>query len=184
MGPLPGLGPTPMIPNTMSRPAEIREDQSPVLFDALLTPHRSLSPSGFVILMAFVCAISFTAGLIFFLAGAWPVVGFLGLDVLLIYLAFRLNYRHGRAYETLELTPRSLTLRRVDHWGKASSWRFQPTWLQVLIDDPPEHHSQLTLRSHGRSVTIGAFLTPVERLDLARSLRRALARAKGAPEPT
>lgn len=154
-----------------------------VFFDATLTPHRSLSPRGFVILMAVICAISFVAGLVFFLAGAWPVVGFLGLDVLLIFVAFRINYRHGRMFETLKLTRQDLIVRRVDHWGKESRWRFQSTWLQVLIDEPPEHGSQLTLRSHGRSVTIGAFLTPDERLELAKALRRALGKLRCAPEP-
>ena len=155
-----------------------------VLFDATLTPHRSLSPRGFVILMAVICAISFAAGLVFFLAGAWPVVGFLGLDVLLIYVAFRINYHHGRMFETVKLTRQDLIVRRVDHWGKESRWRFQPTWLQVLIDEPPGHGSQLVLRSHGRSVTIGAFLTPDERVDLAKALRHALAKLSCAPEPT
>lgn len=164
----------------MTREPETAE--APVLFDATLTPHRSLSPRGFLILMAVICAVSFAAGLAFFLAGAWPVVGFLGLDVLLIYLAFRINYRRARRFETLELTAGNLTVRRVDHWGKESRWRFQPTWLQVQIDDPPAHHSQLTLRSHGRSLTIGAFLTSEERLELARALRRALAKLHCAPE--
>lgn len=154
-----------------------------VVFDALLTPHRSLSPRGFLVLMAVICTISFTAGWIFLLMGAWPVVGFLGLDVLLIYVAFRINYRRARTYESLRLTPRALTVRRVSHWGEASHWRFQPTWLQVLMDDPPHHNSQLTLRSHGRSLVIGRFLTPDERLDLARALRTALAEACAAPLP-
>jgi uncharacterized membrane protein len=164
-------------------PDERREAREPLVFDALLTPHRSLSPRGFLALMAVVCAAGFAAGLLFVLVGAWPVVAFLGLVVALIYIAFRISYRHGRVYETLELTPRNLTVRQVDHWGKALIWRFQPTWLQVLIDDPPAHHSRLTLRSHGRSLTIGAFLSPGERFDLAAALRRALARAKCAPGP-
>jgi uncharacterized membrane protein len=133
--------------------------------------------------MAVVCAAGFAAGLLSVLAGAWPVAAFLGLVMALIYIAFRINYRHGRVYETLALTRRDLTVRRVDHRGRVASWRFQPTWLQILIDDPPRHHSQLVLRSHGRNLVIGAFLTPAERLDLAGALRRALARAKCAPRP-
>ena len=150
-----------------------------LLFDALLTPHRSLGPRGFVILMAGVCMISFIAGLAFYLAGAWPVVGFMGLDVALIYLAFRINYRRATMYETLRLTRAGLTVERVNHWGARATWTFQPAWLQVLMDDPPAHDSQLTLRSHGRSLAIGAFLTPEERLDLAKALRDALNQARG-----
>ncbi len=152
-----------------------------VLFDAELTPHRSLPPEGFVLLMGLIGLVSFAAGAMFFVVGAWPVVGFLGLDLLLIYLAFRASYRSGRAYETLRLTRRDLTLKRVDSRGRAQRWQLPSTWLQVLVDDTPHHQSRLTLRSHGRSLVVGSFLTPEERVDLARALRRALARAHGAP---
>ena len=165
----------------MSSPElDVRSPES-IVFDAVLTPYRSLSPRGFVVLMAAICAVSFGAGAIFYLVGAWPVVGFLGLDVLLIYVAFRINYRQARRYETLHLTRRTLTVRRIDHWGRETLWDFQPNWLQVLIHDPPEHDSQLTLRSHGRSLTVGAFLTADERVDLAKALRRALAEVRCAP---
>ena len=153
----------------------------PVIFNARLTPHRSLSERGFVVLMAAVCLISFSAGLVFFLVGAWPVIGFLGFDVGLIYLAFRINYRRGTTYETLRLTPSSLTIDRVDPRGRARRWRFQAHWLQVLIDDPPRHDSQLVLRSHGRSLTIASFLTARERGQVATALKQALDKLRGAP---
>ena len=156
-------------------------DEEEVLFDAELTPHRSLPPEGFVLMMGLIGLVSFAAGALFFVVGAWPVVGFLGLDLLLIYLAFRASYRSGRAYETLRLTRRDLTLRRVDSWGRAQRWQLPSTWLQVLIDDTPQRQSQLTLRSHGRSLTVGSFLTPEERIELARALRQALAKARCAP---
>jgi uncharacterized membrane protein len=168
---------------TPCRPAAPAEEEE-VLFDAVLTPHRSLSPRGFLIFMGAVGAVSFFAGLMFLLAGAWPVMGFFGVDALLIYLAFRINYRRGRMFETVRLTARDLTVRRVDHWGKATEWRFQPNWLQVLMDDPPAHESMVTLRSHGRSLVVGAFLTPEERLDFARALAakiQQLRAPRGAP---
>ncbi|MFQ5775962.1 MAG: DUF2244 domain-containing protein [Kiloniellaceae bacterium] len=155
-------------------------DPDEPLFDALLTPHRSLSPHGFVILMGGVCAIGCATSLVFYLLGAWPVVGFLGLDVALIYLAFRINYRRARTYETVRLTRKDLVVKRVDPRGEATTWIFQPYWLQVLMDDPPRPDSQLTLRSHGRSLAIGRFLSAEERLDLARALRRALGQARAA----
>ena len=79
-------------------------------FAAVLTPHRSLSPKGFTVLMALVCLVSFATGLLFYLLGAWPVMGFMGLDVALIYVAFKLNYRAARLYETVDLTPGALTV--------------------------------------------------------------------------
>lgn len=158
------------------------QHEDSVLFDAVLTPHRSLSPRGFLILMTALSLVSFAGGLFFFLVGAWPVVGFLGLDVLLVYIAFRVNYRRARMYETLHLTRDTLTVRRVDHWGGETRWRFKPAWLQVLLDDPPAHGSPLTLRSHGRSLAIGDFLTAEERRGLADALRAALIEARSVPQ--
>ena len=152
----------------------------PIVFDAVLTPHRSLPLRDFVLLMAVLCAVSFTAGLVFFLVGAWPVAGFLSLDAPLIYLAFRVNYRRAMMYETLHLTRRALTVSRVDHWGEERRWSFQPAWLQVLTDEPARRDKGLTLRSHGTSLVIGSFLAPAEREDLARALRAALTQARGA----
>ncbi len=154
-----------------------------LFFDARLRPHRSLGPHGFLLLMTGVAAVAFLAGLACFLIGAWPVAGFLGLEVALVYLAFRINYRHGRMYETLRLTRGDLTVARINPWGARQTWRFQPAWLQVLIDDPPGHDSPLVLRSHGKSLPIGSFLMPEERAELAAALRRALEQTRAAARP-
>ena len=154
--------------------AEMIHQDDDLLFDAELKPHRSLSPRGFIWLMSGICLISFSAGLAFFLAGAWPVVGFLGADVLLIYLAFRVNYRRAHMRETLQLTADRLTVQRISHWGGVQTWEFQPYWLQVLLDDSPDVERQLTLRSHGRSLVIGSFLPPDERTQVATALKQAL----------
>jgi uncharacterized membrane protein len=153
-----------------------RVERSEPFFDAILTPHRSLSPLGFWLLMAAVSAVSFTAGLAFYLQGAWPIMGFFGLDVLLVYLAFRANYRAARLYETVRLTDTELVVRRVDPKGRERLWRFEPYWLRVKIDDPPRHESPLVLTSHGRQLVIGSFLTPEERADFAHALTAALGR--------
>lgn len=171
----------------MTREAAL-PDQNPagenddLLFDAELTPHRSLSPEGFLLLMAGVATISFIAGLVFFLMGAWPVIGFLGADVALIYIAFKISYRRGRLIERLQMTDSALTVTRVWPGGKSRSWQFQTAWLQVLLEAPAgpgnRNDSQLVLRSHGRNLAIGSFLTKPERADLARALRSALAEAR------
>lgn len=153
------------------------------LFNAVLHPHRSLSPTGFVVLMVAVSVVSFGAGIAFVLRGAWPVFGFFGLDVLLIYVAFRVNYRWGRMYETLLLTEDTLTVERVLPDGKTRRWRFQPYWLRISIDDPPRHDSGLILSSHGKSLVIGAFLTLEERLEVAAALAEALAKLRETPFP-
>ncbi|MBK1696921.1 DUF2244 domain-containing protein [Rhodovibrio salinarum] len=177
------FGPRPA-PGQEGVTAHAHPDDDALVFDAILTPHRSLSKRGFTLLMTSVCIVSFTAGLGFFLMGAWPVVGFMGLDVLLIYGAFKLNFRAARLYETVTLTRDDLTVRRVSPRGDSQIWRFQPAWLQVRMDDPPEHDSQLILRSHGRQLAIGSFLTAEERLDLAKTLQDAVVQANAPGPPT
>jgi uncharacterized membrane protein len=159
---------------------EVR-DKATVLFDAILTPHRSLNGLGFAILMTVVAAVNIGLGVSFMLQGAWPIFGFCGLDALLFYVMFRLNYRSARMFERVRLLPDELIVERHDARGGTEKWSFQPYWLRIAIDDPPEHHSQLVLSSHGRSLTIGSFLSPGERSDLAKALRQAL-RAQGAAD--
>ena len=149
-----------------------------VWFDAVLHPHRSLSPLGFLILMVALSSVSFATGIAFLLEGAWPIFGFFGLDVLLVYIAFRVNYRSGLIYETLRLTHDELAVRRVFPSGKSSFWSFQPYWVRVEMDDPPQPDSVLKLSSHGKGLAIGAFLTPEEKLEVARALHAALAAAR------
>jgi uncharacterized membrane protein len=143
-------------------------------FDAVLYPHRSLPPLGFAILMIAVVVVSAAVGAGFFLIGAWPVTGFFGLDVLLLYLAFRWNYRQGRRTELIRLDQQGLAVRQIEPSGRHREWRFEPCWVRVTMDDPPRPDSQLTVGSHGQQLIIGAFLTAEERLEVAKALRAAL----------
>jgi len=162
-------------------PPSAGSDTSTAYFDAILGPHRSLSPAGFAVLLSAVAIVGFGAGVAFLKMGAWPIFGLCGLEVVLIYACFRLNYRSGEIFERVRLTDRALTVERHSLRGAPRGWSFQPYWLRVIMDDPPEHDSPLTLRSHGRSLVIGSFLTPEERLDFARALREALTRQRAAP---
>lgn len=148
------------------------------LFRAVLTPNRSLSKLGFCLVMAGVSAVSFAAGVAFMLRGAWPVFGFFGLDVLLIWGALELSYRSGRLTETVELSPERLVVRRVEPGGRTAEWEFQPYWLKVELDEPERHDGELALASHGKRLVIGAFLAPEERASFAHALREALARTR------
>jgi uncharacterized membrane protein len=147
-------------------------------FQALLTPHRSLGRTGFAILMGALLFGWLVTGAILLAHGAWPVFGFLGLDVLLIYVAFRASYRSGRLVETVRLTDAALEVRRIDAYGRAAAWRVPPTWAKVEVDNPGEHNCRVVLRSHGESVVLGAFLSPPERKELADALRTALSRMR------
>lgn len=149
--------------------------QEPGNFRAVLAPHRSLSPTGFLLLMSGVALVGFAAGITFWLMGAWPVVGFFGLDVGLIYLAFRLNYRSGRLRETVELVPDALTVTRFHPSGKREQFKFNPYWVRVELTEGRDGRTDLKLRLHDRAVSFGRFLTDEERRDLAGTLTGALA---------
>ncbi len=149
-------------------------------FHAILTPHRSLSPFGFVVLMTIIGGVSFVLGMMFLMMGAWPVFGFFGLDVLLIYIAFKLNYRSGRRFELVDVTRELVTVTRVHPCGRRESFDFNPFWARVLLSEWPDGRTELRLSAHGRELLFGQFLTDEERRDFASALRGALVDARGA----
>jgi uncharacterized membrane protein len=129
--------------------------------------------------------ISFATGTAFLLAGAWPVFGFCGLDVLLIYGAFRLSYRRANAYEQVTVTPSELTVRQVSHHGRISEWTLNPLWVKL---DRVVHAEfgieRLFLVSHGRRLAIAGFLGPQEKESFALALSAAIGEAKRGPTRT
>jgi uncharacterized membrane protein len=154
----------------------------PELFSALLTPHRSLNHTGFLVVMAFVSVISFAAGFAFLMMGAWPVLGFFGLDVLAIYLAFRINFRRARASEEIRVTPSELRFRRISHRGHVVEYVLNPLWVQLDRKTHPEFGvERLYLLSRGRRVAIGSFLGPDEKASFANALTVALQAARRGP---
>lgn len=131
-----------------------------------------------MVLMAAICCVSFGTGLLFFMLGAWPVIGFMGLDVLLIYVAFKLNFRALRLYETVDLTPDALTVTRVQPSGKEQVWTFNPYWVRLRLEPRVGRMSELSLSLHGDRLVLASFLTDTEREDFAEALRAALTEAK------
>jgi uncharacterized membrane protein len=159
--------------------------REPTLFSATIAPHRSLNRRGFLLVMALIGGISFIGGVAFVIIGAWPVVGFLGLDVMLIYWAFRANYRAARAYEQVTVTPSELRVRKVSHRGQAAEWTLNPLWTRI----EREMHEGfgllgLFLVSRGGRLAVASFLGPWERESFAKGLSGALAEAKRGPTRT
>ena len=143
-------------------------------FKAVLYPNQSFPKRHFAILVSILFGISVLIGGVFSLAGAWPVAGFFGLDVIAVIIAFLLSYRSGKTRETLLLKPGHLVIKRFLPSGKELSWSFNPNWMSIEMDDPPLRHSELTLNSNGKRIVIGSFLTPSERLQVAAALRSAI----------
>lgn len=152
------------------------------LYRVTLWPHRSLTRGqarGIVIGVGVATAV---LSVPFYVMGAWPVVGFLGLDVLAIWLAFRLSFRSARAHEDLEVTPLDLVVRKVSAAGRRREWRFNPLWVRL---ERREHEEfgllSLLLASRGKRLEIGNFLGADARADVARDLSQALAEARRGP---
>jgi uncharacterized membrane protein len=123
--------------------------------------------------------------MIFVSLGAWPVMGFFGLDVLLVYFAFRANYRAARAYEEVTVTASELTVRKIGHRGGVRQWTLNPLWVRLeRIVHEEFGIERLFLVSHGRRLAIGGFLSPAEKASFARALSSALGEAKRGPTRT
>ena len=157
----------------------------PEIFSAIITPHRSLSSTGFLVLMLCIGGVSFASGIMFLMIGAWPVFGFLGLDAALVYWAFRANFRAARAYEEVTVTASELTVRKVNHRGGVREWTLNPVWVQL---DRIVHEEfgieRMFLVSRGRRLPIAAFLGPDEKASFAHALAAALGEAKRGPTRT
>jgi uncharacterized membrane protein len=153
--------------------------QAKPLFAATLTPHRSLSPQGKRLVIGLVAALALVPGVLFYFAGAWPVVGFMGIDVIAIWAALTISMRGGRAHEVVTLWPGTLELRKVDARGDEEVLGFVPTNVRFVIDrDYNERVTGLWLRERDRQVALGAFLSPDEKLSFSKAFGTALRKAR------
>jgi uncharacterized membrane protein len=148
------------------------------VFDAILSPNRSLPNAGFLAVMAIVVGANIVFGIYFYSIGAWPVIGFCGLDVALVYLAFKLSYRQGRLHERVRIAGGDMRVSRVLPSGHESRWRIEPFWARVVIDNPERHEARVRVVSKGRSLLLGAFLSPRERMEFGKALDDALSRVR------
>ncbi|WP_299868502.1 DUF2244 domain-containing protein [uncultured Hoeflea sp.] len=149
------------------------------LFEAVLSPHRSLGRAGFIILMAITTAITLAHMVVFAAAGAWPVLGFFGLDLALLFGAFWLSYRSGRSREFVRVSRTDLTVRKVAPSGRSEEHRFNPFWARFNIDRHDEIGiTRMQISGEGRRTDIGGFLNPGDKESFASAFQRALATVK------
>ena len=157
-------------------------DADAPLFSTVLRPHRSLQLRGFRLVMALVAGASIIASIPFIVLGFWPVAGFYGLDVALLYFAFRANFNAARHFEELSVSPFELLLRKVTDKGVAREWRLNPLWTRLEMEEHEEFGVlRLALVSRGQTIAIGHFLPPDEKSQLHRALALALGAARRGP---
>ena len=144
-----------------------------VHFTVTLQPYRSLSPEGFTWLIRGAIAANLLIGVPMFILGAWPVFGFMGLDVWLLWWFLKRSYFDARRGETLTLTDSELIVARWTSRGDCEHFRLEAYWLRIEADE-----ERLVLVSRANRVTVGRFLSPVERQELADQLKAALAKRR------
>ncbi len=150
-----------------------------IVFRARLSPHRSLGRTGQIILFTCIIGATCVLSIPFYLVGALPVVGFFGLDVLLLWIAFRVSNNRARAYEELVLSHVELLFRRMTWQGRLREWRFNPLWVKLAREDHEEFGTQwIALQEGQRRVEMAAFLGAEEKADFAGALSQALVVAR------
>ncbi len=160
---------------TSSAGREAMTGETPV-FEALLTPHRSLGRRGLVVLISIVTVVTIVHAVLFALAGAWPVAGFFGLDLLLLCGALGLNYRAARAREIVRVSRTDLSISKVAPSGRTRDYRFNPFWARFQVSRHDEIGiTRMNVSGGGRSTDIGGFLNPDDRESFARAFSGALA---------
>ena len=163
-----------MTPHWSQLDAPPPDRAGPVFMDAVLTPNRSLSRVAFSRLLAGVALLNALVSLMFILRGAYPVAAFLALDVALLWWAFRVNYHAGRAEERVRVGAEAVLVTRRTPEGRQTHWTVSPLWANVSSEE-----RAVEIWSAGKSISVGAFLSPGEREAFSVALRQALARAKG-----
>jgi uncharacterized membrane protein len=163
-----------------SRNPEAPPDEA--VFDAVLRPHRSLGRQGFRLLLLVVAGASTALSVPFYIMGAWPVIGFFGIDVALLYVCFRLSYRSARLQERVVLTYFKLLVSRIDVRGRRSDWSFNPLWVRLERDEHEDFGVlRLALVQRDREIEIARCLGAAEKAEFADAFGLALARARRGP---
>ncbi len=156
----------------------MQHDDQIVYMDAVLRPNASLSPRGFAIIMSAIGTISFLVGVSFISMGAIPVAGFMGLDALAIWLAFRHSFRQQREETHILITGDQLSLRHTSPKQEPKYAQFPPAFVRVELDEHANGQTSLRIEHGKRAFIIGRFLTISERESLALAMRRALQQAR------
>ena len=144
------------------------------LYRITLYPYRSLNKTGFFLLMFVLGLFSFIAGIMFMLKGAWPVFGFFGLDVLLVYIFFKINFKSGKKKEIIILTKNQLIVEFYNSKNVFKTYKLDPNWLKINLTKIKNETTKLQISSKNKSIVVGSFLRYQEKAEVLRSLQKAL----------
>lgn len=148
--------------------------------DAEITPNRSLSRKGFIVLISVITAINFVSAMVFLSLGATLVPVFLGLDVLAIAAAFAASYAAARRVERVRVSPARVQVIRETPKAALQVWESPTAFTRLALVKEDERAVELNLVMSGRRITVAAALSPGEREAFARALEGAIQRARAA----
>ncbi|SFK38633.1 DUF2244 domain-containing protein [Caulobacter sp. UNC279MFTsu5.1] len=150
----------------------------PLYMDAVIKPNRSMSRRGLHVLLGVLIAFNLMVAAFLLVLGAPPVLPFLGLDVLAVWLALRASFRAAERAERVRVTAEAVTVSREDEKGARMIWTSPTAFTRVGVDQPGEHETRVRLMMSRKRLTLGRALSPPERVDFARALERAILEAR------
>lgn len=134
---------------------------------------------GIYLVVAVYAVLAGIPGIYFYATGAWPVLGFLGADVALLWWALSASRRAGRAFEEVTLWRDKLEVRHVTARGREHRHDFNPFWVRLeVVRDREERVTQLILRNRAETLEIGTFLNPDDKASFAKVFGQELHRAR------
>ena len=149
-----------------------------IYLDEALRPNASLSPRAFMIVMTLIGLFSFAGGVLYLTIGAWPVFGFFGLDMLAIWVAFKLSFRAQEQVTYIRVDGDYLRLWHQQRGKDDKTADLPVSFVRVELETPTTPHTHLHIAYSNKAYVIGRFLTPEQRTRLAKRLRVAIHQAR------
>jgi uncharacterized membrane protein len=156
----------------------VRAMEDAFFMDAVITPHRSLSPRGFVVLIGVLTVTNAASAAFFLTIGAGPIPIFLGLDLLAVIVAFVASNRAARLTERIQVTAAEIRVVRQSSREARTVWISPTAFTRIALVGGKEGDGDLRLRLSGREIAIGRALSRPERLAFAKALDLAVWRAR------
>lgn len=152
--------------------------------DTVITPERSLPMTGFKLLLGALIAVNLVMAVFFLVIGATPVPIFLGLDVLGVFIAFRISYRRAATRERVVVTADEVQVLKELRGKRRTMWSSPTAFTRIELDHSGNHGTRVRLALSRKRLLIGQALGPREREALAEAVEAAIRSARLERYPT
>jgi uncharacterized membrane protein len=161
---------------------EMRACSAPPVHRLTLYPNRSLSGGGMVLTLLLIGVLTVPFAIVFLLKGAWLVLPFALLQLLVFGGIFAVLHRGRGDSDVVCVRGDCLEIirRRRGHESRA---RFSAYWVSMRLERRGHAPSRLWLGSHGRWIEVGEQVGEEQRLAFAARLREVVGCGVASPEP-